>query len=44
MAANKRKIFNVILIATAFAAADEEEQRKMKISYVWNIPDLGRYL
>ena len=30
MAANKRKIFNVIIIATAFAAANEEEQRKTK--------------
>ena len=49
MAANKKKIFNVITDATAFAAADEEEQRtkrkkEMKISCVWNMPDLGRYL
>ena len=47
MAANTRK-YLMFSLFTAFAAADEEEQRKkkkeMKISCVWNMPDLGKYL
>ena len=30
MAASKRKIFNVMIAETAFAAANEEEQKKEK--------------
>ena len=47
MAANKRKIFNVVIIARHLLLPmkrNEEKKKEMKISCVWNMPDLGRYL